>query len=95
MEFVGDSDGDAFDLFALIEQELACIRKGHQPNVTPGQWVDIFLQLAKGLKKAHQKGVTLLDLRAPNVLLRETGGRVYPVIADFSLAVYNTSGLFY
>ncbi len=56
----------------------------HQP--TPGEALEIFRGILAGVARAHRAGLVHRDLKAANVLLDETDGRLVPKVTDFGLA---------
>ena len=69
MDYVGTGK-DPNDLYGLINDELSCRRQGLEPRLTSAQWLDLCLQLTKGVGQAHKAKVFLIDLKENNVLLQ-------------------------
>jgi serine/threonine protein kinase len=79
---VGEVDGRTFLAMEYIRgQSLreAIASKG----LTPQRALELGLQIAEGLAKAHEKGVLHRDLKPDNLLISEDG---YAKIIDFGLA---------
>ncbi len=80
---LNEADGVKFITMEFIEgEDLRTIltRKG---KLSPGEAVDIILQVCAGLEAAHSEGVIHRDLKPGNIM-RDASGRV--VIMDFGLA---------
>jgi len=48
--------------------------------------LSLFLEVCRGVRHAHQRGVIHRDLKPSNVLVTEAGGRPVPKVIDFSIA---------
>ena len=77
MEFV-----DGGDLDTLINQQGA---------LGIPEAMDIALQMAQGLKAAHDAGLIHRDIKPENVLLDRSGGRLQAKLIDFGIAADHTA----
>src|SRR5579862_6829732 len=79
---VGEYEGGQYLVMELVEGESlrAGLRRGPLPIVT---LLDIGIQAATALSRAHEGGITHRDLKPENILLRPDG---YVKILDFGLA---------
>src|SRR5712692_511230 len=78
----GEFEGGPFLVMELVEGESlrAQLRRGALPF---GKVVDIGIQAATALARAHEAGITHRDLKPENILVRPDG---YVKILDFGLA---------
>ena len=79
---VDDSEDKPFIVMEYIEGEnlRERIKKGPLPI---GEALDIMIQAADGLEKAHQKGIVHRDVKSANIMVTESG---QTKIMDFGLA---------
>ena len=79
-------DGHTFMVMPRYEGQTLQERLGQEP-LPVDEAVDIALQLAYGMAKAHGRGIVHRDLKPGNVFLTSDG---HVVILDFGLAKLST-----
>ncbi|MFL6212699.1 MAG: UvrD-helicase domain-containing protein [Blastocatellia bacterium] len=79
---VGEADGVPFIAMEYIEGETLRQRINGQP-LPVSEAIDIALQIAEGLRKAHEHGIVHRDLKPENLMVSRDG---YAKILDFGLA---------
>jgi TolB-like protein/Flp pilus assembly protein TadD len=79
---IDEADGKSFIAMACYEGGSLRDRIAHGP-LPVGEAVDIALQMARGLAKAHAKGIIHRDIKPANVMLSDDG---QVKIVDFGLA---------
>jgi DNA helicase-2/ATP-dependent DNA helicase PcrA len=82
---VGESDGLYYMAMEYIQGETLRRRITAEPLPVLGA-LDIAIQIADGLSKAHEHGITHRDLKPENLMLSRDG---YAKILDFGLAKLN------
>ena len=92
---VGDQDGTAFLVMEFLEGEtladrLGRVSKTSGPGLPLGETLQIAIQIAEALDKAHRAGVVHRDLKPGNIMLTRTGsgakGAIHAKLLDFGLA---------
>src|ERR1051325_10274626 len=78
----GEAEGQPFIAMEYIEGETLRQRINGQP-LPVSEAIDIALQIAEGLRKAHEHGIVHRDLKPENLMLSRDG---YAKILDFGLA---------
>jgi DNA helicase-2/ATP-dependent DNA helicase PcrA len=82
---VGEEDGKPYIAMEYIEGET--LRKRIKAGALPvKETLDIAVQIAEGLAKAHEAGIIHRDLKPENLMIRRDG---YAKILDFGLAKLN------
>ncbi|MCG3156452.1 MAG: Serine/threonine-protein kinase PknD [bacterium] len=81
-EFSETEDGQLFIVMAYYDQESLKSRIERGP-LPPAEAMDIALQVAEGLKKAHSKGIIHRDIKPSNIMITSDG---IAKIVDFGLA---------
>ncbi|HKG21629.1 MAG TPA: serine/threonine-protein kinase, partial [Blastocatellia bacterium] len=79
---IGDSDGRPFIVMEFIEGETLR-QKIAARSIAVGEALDIAIQIAQGLSKAHDHGIVHRDLKPENLMISRDG---YAKILDFGLA---------
>ena len=79
---VGEDDGRPYIAMEYIEGETVRQRIRSRP-LQLKEAIDIALQIAEGLEKAHETGIIHRDLKPENLMIRRDG---YVKILDFGLA---------
>ncbi|HKP13366.1 MAG TPA: UvrD-helicase domain-containing protein [Blastocatellia bacterium] len=79
---VGEADGVPFIAMEYIEGETLRQRINGRP-LPVAEAIDIALQIAEGLRKAHEHGIVHRDLKPENLMVSRDG---YAKILDFGLA---------
>src|SRR5215216_6091282 len=79
---IGDADGKPFIVMEYIEGETLR-QKIKSCSITISEALDIAIQIALGLAKAHEAGIVHRDLKPENLMIRRDG---YVKILDFGLA---------
>ncbi|HKQ06683.1 MAG TPA: UvrD-helicase domain-containing protein [Blastocatellia bacterium] len=79
---IGEADGIPFMVMEYIEGETLRDRIKSQP-LPAKDALDIALQIAEGLRKAHEHGIVHRDLKPENLMVSRDG---YAKILDFGLA---------
>jgi DNA helicase-2/ATP-dependent DNA helicase PcrA len=79
---VGEANGQPFIAMEYIEGETLRQRISGQP-LPVSEAIDIALQIAEGLRKAHEHGILHRDLKPENLMMSRDG---YAKILDFGLA---------
>ena len=79
---IGEADGSTFIAMELIRGDklASVITRG---ELTPSHALDLAIEIAEGLVRAHDKGIVHRDLKPANVMLTEHG---HAKIIDFGLA---------
>jgi serine/threonine protein kinase len=54
-------------------------------------YIDIIRQSTLGLQELHKKGLYHNDVKAPNFLIKRTGGKTVAKTADLGMARYHTA----
>jgi serine/threonine protein kinase/tetratricopeptide (TPR) repeat protein len=75
-------DGQMFIAMAYYEGETLKQKIAHAP-LSVEEAIDIVIQIARGLAKAHEKGVTHRDIKPANIIVQEDGT---VKIIDFGLS---------
>ncbi len=75
-------DGQLYIVMACYEGETLKELLERKP-LTVGEALDIFMQIASGLSRAHQKGIVHRDIKPGNIIITEEG---QVKIVDFGLA---------
>ena len=92
---VGDQDGTAFLVMEFLDGEtladrLARVSKTGNPGLPIDETLQIAIQIADALDKAHRAGVVHRDLKPGNIMLTRTGsgskGATHAKLLDFGLA---------
>ncbi|MBV6504888.1 MAG: Serine/threonine-protein kinase PknD [Syntrophorhabdaceae bacterium] len=81
-EFDETVDGQLFIVMAYYDQESLKSRIERGP-LPPAEAMDIAMQVAEGLKKAHSKGIIHRDIKPSNIMITSDG---IAKIVDFGLA---------
>ena len=81
-EFSETEDGQLFIVMAYYDQESLKSRIERGP-LPPAEAMDIALQVAEGLTKAHAKGIIHRDIKPSNIMITSDG---IAKIVDFGLA---------
>jgi class 3 adenylate cyclase/tetratricopeptide (TPR) repeat protein len=84
---IGESEEGLFIVMGFYPGETLRERLGHGP-LAPSLALEIAVQVARGLARAHERGIVHRDVKPANILLTEDG---VPKILDFGLA--KTAGL--
>jgi len=79
---INEADGQTFISMAYLEGESLTERLGRGP-LKPTQALRIALQVARGLKAAHKKGIIHRDIKSSNIMI---SGDERATIMDFGLA---------
>jgi class 3 adenylate cyclase/tetratricopeptide (TPR) repeat protein/tRNA A-37 threonylcarbamoyl transferase component Bud32 len=79
---IGESDGGLFIVMGYYPGETLQQRLRHGP-LAPSLALEIAIQVAGGLARAHERGIVHRDVKPANILLTEEG---VPKILDFGLA---------
>jgi DNA helicase II / ATP-dependent DNA helicase PcrA len=79
---IGDADGKPFIVTEYIEGETIR-QKIAARSLAVNQALDIAIQIAQGLSKAHEAGIVHRDLKPENLMINRDG---YAKILDFGLA---------
>ncbi|HVF90754.1 MAG TPA: UvrD-helicase domain-containing protein [Blastocatellia bacterium] len=79
---IGDADGRPFIVMEFIEGETLR-QKIAARSIAVGDALDIAIQIAQGLSKAHDHGIVHRDLKPENLMISRDG---YAKILDFGLA---------
>ena len=84
------ADGQIFIAMAFYEGETLKQKVASSKALSGGQWsvasvIDIAIQMAQGLAKAHQHGITHRDIKPANVIITKDG---VAKILDFGLAKF-------
>ncbi|NNE98666.1 MAG: protein kinase, partial [Pyrinomonadaceae bacterium] len=84
----GQSEGHHFISTEYVEGTDLRIRLSNS-SMTPGEVVDIAVQLSLALEAAHSAGITHRDIKPDNIILRNDG---YVKILDFGIAKFMQAG---
>jgi len=79
---IDDSDGVTFIAMELIDGEKLSDLLTEGP-LSPSRAVELAIEVAEGLARAHEKGVVHRDLKPSNIMVTSDG---HPKIIDFGLA---------
>jgi len=79
---INEADGQTFISMAYLEGESLTERLGRGP-LKPTQALRIALQVARGLKVAHENGIVHRDIKSSNIMISADGRAT---IMDFGLA---------
>ncbi len=79
---IGEADGKPFIVTEYIEGETIR-QKIAARSLAVGEALDIAIQIAQGLSKAHEAGIVHRDLKPENLMINRDG---YAKILDFGLA---------
>jgi len=80
---IEEADGRVFIAMAYLEGETLSRRIGRGPLAIP-QAVEIAVQVARGLEKAHEQGIVHRDIKSSNIIVSPDG---HVSILDFGLAL--------
>ena len=84
---VGVQDGTQYLVMEYIDGETLQNRIERGP-IPPAQAVDLLIQIADALDKAHRRGIVHRDLKPGNIMLTRSGVK----LLDFGLAAQRTGG---
>src|SRR5262245_39848419 len=79
---IDEADGVSFIAMELVRGEKLGDLTARGP-LPPGRAIDLGIEVAEGLARAHDKGIVHRDLKPANVMLTEDG---HAKIIDFGLA---------
>jgi eukaryotic-like serine/threonine-protein kinase len=79
---IDEADGVSFIAMELVRGEKLSDLTARGP-LQPGRAIDLAVEIAEGLARAHDKGIVHRDLKPANVMLTEDG---HAKIIDFGLA---------
>lgn len=79
----------AMDYIEGQSLEALIKKKGY---LTAEQTIAIFTDVCAALEEVHAAGVVHRDLKPSNIILREDGDRTTPVIVDFGLVAFDSTG---
>jgi predicted Ser/Thr protein kinase/dienelactone hydrolase len=82
---VEEMKGETFIIMEYIEGEelRAIIKRGGQPGFSIAQVVSYAMQIAEGLRAAHEKGIVHRDIKSSNIMITPAG---LVKVMDFGLA---------
>jgi len=81
--------GRPFFVMELV-RGIPITRFCEEHNLTTRQRLELFIQVCRAVRHAHQKGVIHRDLKPANILVADNGGIPDPKIIDFGIAKATT-----
>ncbi len=86
-DVAAELDGAPFIVMELLDGEDLDHLLTARPSLSPKETVDILLQVARGLDKAHAAGVVHRDLKPENIFLhRRDDGSTVAKVVDFGIS---------
>jgi tetratricopeptide (TPR) repeat protein len=78
-------EGHPFFVMELVNG-LPLTKFCDEARLTPGQRLELFVQVCQGVQHAHHKGIVHRDLKPSNILVTLYDGKPVPKIIDFGVA---------